>query len=72
ARVQAISSFLLTWAGRLGFAGKGVVIPNGVDLAHFSRTIRPENVDDVRRALGKHAGEVYLVTTSRLVYKNAI
>ena len=71
-RVQAISSFLLTWAGRLGFAGKGVVIPNGVDLAHFSRTIRPENVDDVRRALGKHAGEVYLVTTSRLVYKNAI
>ncbi len=57
--VQAISNYLGGWARKRGFKGQLEVIPNGVDVEKF---------------LGEpvaHRGTV-LVTSSRLVHKNAI
>src|SRR3989344_1398500 len=57
--VQAISTYLGGWARKQGFAGPLEVLPNGVDVSHFSG-------DRVA-----HEGTV-LVTSSRLVRKNGI
>ncbi|MDE2071701.1 MAG: glycosyltransferase family 4 protein [Patescibacteria group bacterium] len=57
--VQAISTFLGDWARRRGFTGPLEIIPNGVDISRFAKTLVP------------HEGRV-LITTSRLVHKNAI
>jgi glycosyltransferase involved in cell wall biosynthesis len=57
--VTAISTFLGAWARRCGFTGPLEIIPNGVDVKHFAGVPAP------------HEGKV-LITTSRLVRKNAI
>ncbi len=57
--VQVISNFLGAWARRRGYQGVIEVIPNGVDVQKFVG----EKV--------AHEG-VILITTSRLVHKNAI
>ena len=70
-RVQAISSFLADWARRRG-ARDVEVIPNGVDVAHFSTALSSEERDAARAALGAENDTVFLVTASRLVGKNAL
>lgn len=70
--LQAISTFLLNWGRRMGVTGEAVVIPNGVDTARFAAPQDPAKVEAYRAQLGKKDGDVYLVTTSRLVHKNAI
>lgn len=72
AQVQAISNYLLAWAKRMGFRGEGIVIPNGVDMARFTQAHMPEEIDGAQAKIGKRAGDVFLVTTSRLVHKNAV
>jgi glycosyltransferase involved in cell wall biosynthesis len=57
--VQPISTFLGEWARRRGFTGTIEIIPNGVDVKKFSGEHVP------------HAG-TRLITTSRLVHKNAV
>ena len=61
--VQSISTYLARWARRMGYQSDVQVIPNGVDVVRFARV--PHSVRDT----SKHAT---LVTTSRLVHKNAI
>jgi phosphatidylinositol alpha-1,6-mannosyltransferase len=70
--IQVISTFLGKWARRRGFAGRLEVVPNGVDVAQFSREVMPAVVNEVKDSLSKHMGDVLLVTTSRLVRKNAV
>lgn len=70
--LQPISAFLLAWGRRMGFAGDARVIPNGVDTKRFARAQDPEAVAAMRTALGKGADDAFLVTTSRLVHKNAV
>lgn len=57
--VQALSSYLAEWARRRGYKRQIEIIPNGVDVQRFA---------------GGRIGHdrVVLVTTSRLVHKNAI
>lgn len=69
--VQVISSFLGAWARRRGFKGVLEVIPNGVDIENFSNTSNGE-AKALADSLGKKEGEVFLITTSRLVHKNAV
>ncbi len=57
--VQAISNYLGTWARHRGFKGPLEIIPNGVDVQKFSGV--PVS----------HDGTV-LITSSRLVHKNAV
>lgn len=70
--VQAISTFLGTWARARGFKGRLEIIPNAVDTARFSQEFPSAAIDRVRDELGKKMGDVYLITTSRLVKKNAV
>jgi glycosyltransferase involved in cell wall biosynthesis len=56
--VQTISHFLATWARSIGYPREPVVIPNGVNAAAFTGEPIP------------HTGTI-LITTSRLVHKNA-
>lgn len=69
--VQAISNFLAAWAVRAGYSGIPEVVGNGADIGHFSRSYPQDELNELSRALGKRGGETYLITTSRLVEKNA-
>ncbi len=70
--VQAISSFLLNFSRTMGFRGEGVVIPNGVDLKKFEIRRSKSEIDELRKILGIKDDEKVLITTSRLVPKNAV
>lgn len=71
-RIQTISTFLGAWARKRGFKGPLEVIPNAVDTRHFSQEYPMRVIDEVKDELGKRMGDVFLITTSRLVYKNAV
>jgi len=62
--VQAISTYLADWARLMRYQGQPLIIPNGVDVARFARKVTP------RREVSPYG--TTLVTTSRLVHKNAI
>jgi glycosyltransferase involved in cell wall biosynthesis len=61
--VQAISAYLAEWAKKMGYRGEISIIPNGVDIARFA---------NVQRRVLDTSGQITLVTTSRLVHKNAV
>ena len=69
--VTAISTFLGRWAKSMGYRGTPEIIPNGVDTVRFSAEYPASVVDEIKDALGKGMGDVFLITTSRLVKKNA-
>lgn len=58
--MQAISSYLAQWAKKMGYQGETLIIPNGVNIAHFS-SVQHRVLDTTT-----------LVTASRLAHKNAI
>jgi len=70
--MQPISNFLLVWGTRMGFKGAADVIPNAVDTARFIQTYSNDELRSMKETLGKKEGEIFLVTTSRLVHKNAV
>jgi glycosyltransferase involved in cell wall biosynthesis len=70
--VQTISSFLAEWAKRAGYRGTVEIIPNGVDTAHFSKKLPAAILDAKVKELGKKFGDIFVITTSRLIYKNAV
>ena len=70
--ISVISTFLGRWAKRRGFRGETILVPNAVDTAHFSQEYTAAAIDEVRDALGKRMGDVFVITTSRLVHKNAV
>jgi len=71
-QLQPISNFLKAWGTRMGFKGDAEVIPNAVDLARFTHAYAPEEMQSMKQKLGKKEGDVFMVTTSRLVHKNAL
>lgn len=70
--IQVISTFLGKWAIRMGYPKEPVLVPNAVNTAHFAQEVPSEEVDAMKEKLGKKEGDVFLVTTSRIVYKNAL
>ena len=70
--IQVISNFLGSWARQKGFAGQLELIPNAVNTGHFSQTYSVEELAGAKKEIGKKEGDVFLVTTSRLVHKNGI
>ena len=70
--IQTISTFLAGWAKRAGFPGEPIVVPNGVDTETFAREYPAPVIDVIKQKLGKRPGDVFVVTTSRLVHKNAL
>ena len=57
--VSALSTFLAAWAKQMGYKGTVEIVPNGADIAKFTGAKVP------------HQGTV-LITSSRLVHKNAV
>jgi teichuronic acid biosynthesis glycosyltransferase TuaC len=70
--IQSISNFLQGWALQMGFTGKQVIIPNAVDTKKFMVALPDERRRELRAELGLNDTDVALVTTSRLVHKNAV
>ena len=61
--IAALSTYLAEWAKRMGYQGKIEIVPNAADLTQFIASTHP--------AL-QTAGVVNLITSSRLVQKNAL
>jgi glycosyltransferase involved in cell wall biosynthesis len=70
--IQSISAYLADWARQMGYQGEIKIVPNAVDIAHFSKDFAEERISAVKGELRKKKGDVFIITTSRLVKKNAI
>jgi glycosyltransferase involved in cell wall biosynthesis len=70
--IQSISEYLKQWALGRGATCPIEVIPNGVNTKHFSHMYEEPELSEIKRVLGKQTGDTFLITTSRLVHKNAV
>lgn len=70
--VQAISYYLGDFAKDMGYEGVVEVVPNAVNTKFFSTKPDPDTLDKIKTKLGKKKEDVFLITTSRLVVKNAV
>jgi len=70
--IQAISRYLADWARDMGARCPIDIVPNGVDVQTFSRQTSLAEKDAAAEELGKRNGDIFLITTSRLVVKNAV
>lgn len=71
-KIQVISNYLADFGRSMGAKAEIKVIPNGVDIEIFTKDISEEEIGRVKNALGKKSDDVFLITTSRLVYKNGL
>lgn len=71
-RVQAISNHLASWAKNMGSTCPIEVIPNAVDYALFSKDVSKESIEEISKNLGMKEEDIFIITTSRLVRKNAL
>lgn len=69
--IQPISSFLGEWARRRGFQGPMEIIPNGASSQNFKQDVPQSELEQYRKKIGKQKGDVFLISVSRLVHKNA-
>jgi glycosyltransferase involved in cell wall biosynthesis len=67
----ASSTYLQALIRSMGYTGEITVVPNGVDAKRFSQIYTDEELFALKQKLGKQPGDVFLITTSRLVKKNA-
>lgn len=70
--IQVISTFLGQWAKEKGFQAEPILIPNGVNTVHFAQKYSVDELRKVRHEFGYTENDIILVTTSRLVHKNAL
>lgn len=71
-KIQAISNFLASFGRDMGHKKEIAVIPNGVDVDIFSKTFSTEEKQEMKKVLNKKEEDIFLVTSSRLTYKNAV
>ncbi len=70
--LQAISIYLEERARRYGFRGPSFVVPNGVDIPHFSHPYPPHERSELRRRFTSEHDVPIVLTVSRLVKKNGV
>lgn len=70
--IQTISHYLGGFARNMGYAGPLDVIPNAVNVAHFAEEYSGAELTILKNHLGKKPGDFFLITTSRMVSKNAV
>ncbi len=71
-KIQTISNYLADFAKDMGATAPIEVIPNGVDTAHFANEYSENELSSLKKDLNKASDDVFLITTSRLVVKNAV
>ena len=69
--IQTISTYLAEWAIDMDFKGSLEIVPNAVNTAHFIQEYSEDDLNLLKEKLGKKADDKYMITTSRLVLKNA-
>lgn len=69
--VQPLSKYLAGFARDMGYKGPMKIVPNAVNTAHFSKEFGAGELNELKTKLGKKADDIYIITTSRLVLKNA-
>jgi len=70
--ITVISRYLKNFALEQGAAAPIEIVPNGVDIKHFTREYKIENLIALKSKLGKLEKDKFIITTSRLVLKNAV
>ncbi|MBT3283024.1 glycosyltransferase family 4 protein, partial [bacterium] len=70
--IQVISKYLETWARDIGYEGEIELVPNGADIEKFQTTKHRTQIEELKKELGIEDGEKVIITTGRLVEKNAV
>ncbi len=70
--IQVISNYLGDYAKGMGYKGKLKVIPNAVNIKYFSKNTNDQLLQELKTKLGIDNEDKILITTSRLVKKNAV
>ncbi len=70
--IQAISYYLVAFAKDMGARVPVKMIPNGVDIQTFGREVSDSEIELASKEMGKEKGDRMIITTSRLVPKNAV
>ncbi|MFA5841382.1 MAG: glycosyltransferase family 4 protein [Candidatus Paceibacterota bacterium] len=65
------STYLSKMAREMGYKKEIAIVPNGVNAELFSKEYSAEELNKLKKKLGKKDDDFYLITTSRLVKKNA-
>jgi glycosyltransferase involved in cell wall biosynthesis len=71
-KVQAISHFLAGFGRDMGHTKEIDVVANGVDLKYFANTPQESDLLALKKKFGKKEGDIFMISTSRLVKKNAM
>lgn len=70
--IQVISNYLAGLARGMGYKGELEVVPNAVDIGHFTGEYAADDLAALKRKFGGLGNDRYLITASRLVLKNAV
>ncbi len=70
--IQAISRYLADWAKDMNARCPIDIVPNAVDWKLFSMPLSTIQTEVMKEKLGKKSDDIFLITTSRLVVKNAV
>lgn len=70
--IQTISEFLKRWAIDMGAKCPVEVVPNGVDIERFCKKYSAQEIAKIRESLTEQKTDKLVITTSRLVKKNAV
>lgn len=71
-RVTVLSEYLKNMVNDFGYRGQVYIIPNAVDFDRFSKEVKTDDLKLLRESFGFDDLDKVLITTSRLVYKNAV
>lgn len=71
-KITAISDYLKKYAQNLNAKGEISIIPNGVDIAGFSKEFSYGELSSLKDRLGVKPDEKIIISVSRLVPKNGI
>ncbi|MDO6575449.1 hypothetical protein, partial [Staphylococcus pasteuri_A] len=67
--IHSLSTYLNDWAIKMGNTGEKIVMPNAVNFKKFSTRANEVEIENIKKQYGKKEGEIWVVTTSRLVVK---
>ncbi len=70
--IQTISKYLADFAIEMGATCPVVIVPNAVSVEVFTEKFPKKELDEISLRFKKDQGDIFLITTSRLVVKNAI
>lgn len=69
--IQTISVFLAEWPKKRGYQGPIELICNGANPRDIKDAVSGDEVEEMKKKLGKKPGDIFLVNTSRLVHQKA-